>query len=107
MKKLALLTSVLALTACGGGSGSGGHFGGTGPNITPGTPDSLDSLTNLTAAEFALAKNATSSQASVNNAGDLIARAQAVYGDITSSEANISRSAATARNASKNIIMMN
>ena len=101
MKKIALLTSLLALAACGGGSGGGGYSGGTGSNTTPGTPDVLTPLTNLTNEEIALARNATSSQATVNNANDLIARAQAVYGDITVSEANISRYAVTRNSAKK------
>ena len=101
MKKIALLTSLLALAACGGGSGGGGYSGGTGSNTTPGTPDVLTPLTNLTNEEIALARNATSSQATVNNADDLIARAQAVYGDITVSEANVSRSAVTRNSAKK------
>ena len=99
MKKYFILTSVLALTACGGGSGSGGGYaGGTGSNTT--APDVLMPLSNLTNEEIALARNATSSHATVNNADDLIARAQAVYCDITVSEANVSRSAVT-RNSSK------
>lgn len=101
MKKIVLLTSLLALAACGGGSGGGGYSGGTGSNTTPGTPDVLTPLTNLTNEEIALARNATSSQATVNNADDLIARAQAVYGDITVSEANVSRSAVTRNSAKK------
>lgn len=90
MKKYFILTSVLALAACGGGS-----------NITPGAPDILAPLTNLTDEEIALARNATSSHATVNNADDLIARAQAVYGDITVSEADVSRSAVTRNSAKK------
>ncbi len=101
MKKIALLTSLLALAACGGGSGSGGHSSGAGSNITPGAPDVLAPLTNLTDEEIALARNATSSHATVNNADDLIARAQAVYGDITVSEADVSRSAVTRNSAKK------
>ena len=65
MKKIALLTSLLALAACGGGSGSGGHSSGAGSNITPGAPDVLAPLTNLTDEEIALARNATSSHATV------------------------------------------
>ena len=78
MKKLALLTSILALAACAGGSGGGGYSSGTDSNTTPGAADVLTPLTNE---EIALARNATSSRATVNNADDLIARAQAVYGD--------------------------
>ena len=108
MKKLAILTSILALTACGGGSGSGGGSAPIMPDApvvpdVPNTPelDNLTVLTNLTNEEIALARNATSSHATVNNADDLIARAQAVYGDITVSKANISRSAVTRNSAKK------
>ena len=98
MKKLALLTSILALAACGGGSGgghggAGGIPGNTGSNTNPDTPSVQTSLSNLTAEQIELAKNLTDSQATVNNADDLIARVNAVYGSTPVSEGNVSRSA--------------
>ncbi len=43
MKKYLLLTSILALAACGGGSGGGGSHGGPGAPVLPDIPDGMRS----------------------------------------------------------------
>lgn len=103
MKKITVLTSVLLLAACGGGSGGGsvGYTDDSAPGVSPIVPDVLGQLSNLTFEEIELAKNATNSLASVNNADDLIARAQSVYGDVVSSDSGVVRSAGVRNSAVK------
>ncbi|MBQ8729331.1 MAG: hypothetical protein IJY77_03460, partial [Alphaproteobacteria bacterium] len=77
MKKIALLTSLLALAACGGGSGGGSSVPAYIPSLS-------EELSGITAEQSQKAKQALGGAVAVSNADNLKERASAVYGtDLT------------------------
>lgn len=77
MKKIALLTSLLALAACGGGSGGGSSVPAYIPSLS-------EELSGITAEQSQKAKHALGGAVAVSNADNLKERANAVYGtDLT------------------------
>lgn len=79
MKKIALLTSLLALAACGGGSGGGSSA----PTYIPSLSEELS---GLTAEQAQTARKALGSLVAVSNADTLMKRAKSVYGENTTIE---------------------
>lgn len=78
MKKIALLTSLLALAACGGGSG-----GSSAPVYIPSLSEELS---GITAGQAKMAQKAIGSLVAVSNADVLMERAKSVYGENTTIE---------------------